>query len=236
MNRDELIIACFCLIDDVLPDILKGKRLRERGFGPRLSDSEVMTMEIVGTYLGYNQDKALFEYFQCHWNHFFPGLLQVDRSTFVRQAAKLWAVKERIWCLIRDTLLSSDPSTAIIDSFPLPVCQFARAPRCSRFKGEAGKGLDHTMRQTFYGFRLHAPIAWPGVITHLYLAAANVHEGEPACELTAGTTGLLLGDRNYWLPELKTRLRRLGIVLLTPFRTAKHAPPHSWSPILGRVR
>jgi hypothetical protein len=75
------------------------------------------------------------------------------------------------------------------------------------------------------------------VITHLYLAPANLYEGEPAYDdLTANTTGLLLGDRNYWLPDLKTHLRRLGIVLLTPFRTAKHASPHSWSPVLGRVR
>jgi hypothetical protein len=237
MNRDELIIACFCMIDDVLPAGVEGKRLRQHGFAPKLSDSEVITMEIVGTYLGYNQDKALFEYFLLHWNHFFPALLEVDRTTFVRQAANLWAVKERMWCLIRDSLLSYDPSTATIDSFPWPVCQFARAPRCSRFKGEAGFGKDHTIRQTFYGFRVHARVAWPGVITHLYLAPANLHEGEPAYDdLTADTVGLLLGDRNYWLPDLKASLRQRGIVLLTPFRTAKHAPPHSWSPVLGRVR
>jgi len=61
MNRDELIIACFCSIDDVLPTIEQGRRLRGRGFEPRLSDSEVITMEVVETYLGFNQDKALFE-------------------------------------------------------------------------------------------------------------------------------------------------------------------------------
>ncbi len=66
MNRDELIIACFCLIDDVLPMVAQGQRLRARGFEPRLSDSEVLTMEIVGTYLGFNQDKALFDYFRFH--------------------------------------------------------------------------------------------------------------------------------------------------------------------------
>jgi hypothetical protein len=143
MNRDELILACFCLIDDVLPAVLEGQRLRQHGFAPKLRESEVITMEIVGSYLGYNQEKALFEYFLLHWNHFFPALLEVDRTTFVRQAANLWAVKERIWCLIRDNLLPYDPSTAIIDSFPLPVCQFARAPRCSRFKGEGGFGKDH---------------------------------------------------------------------------------------------
>jgi hypothetical protein len=68
------------------------------------------------------------------------------------------------------------------------------------------------------------------------LGRAHVHEGEAALDLTPGTTGLLLGDRNYWLPKLKTLLRQAGMLLLTPFRTAKHAPPGSWSPVLGRIR
>ena len=36
----------------------------------------------------------------------------------------------------------------------------------------------------------------------MYLAPANVHEGEVVWEVTAGTSGLLLGDRNYWLPTI----------------------------------
>jgi len=38
------------------------------------------------------------------------------------------------------------------------------------------------------------------------------------------------------LPEIKASLRRLGIVLSTPFCSAKHATPHSWNVVLGRVR
>jgi len=236
MNLVDFIITCFCLVDEMLPSVTAGQRLRARGTMPKLSDSEVITMEIVGMYLGKSQDKELVEYFCLHWGHFFPALTQMHRTTFVRQGANLWVIKERLWCTIRDEVLSYDPVTAIIDSFPMPVCHFARAYRCSRFKGEAGFGKDHTARQTFYGFRVHARVCWPGVITQVELAAANVHEGEVAYDLTKGTSGLLLGDRNYWLPTLKADLRRLGIVLLTPFRTAKHAPPHSWSPVLGRVR
>jgi len=56
----------------------------------------------------------------------------VDRTTDVRQAANLWASKERLWCLIRDGLLLSDPMVAIVVSQPIPVCQFARAYRCRR--------------------------------------------------------------------------------------------------------
>lgn len=66
MSLDDLIIAWFCLIDDLLPGVTEGKRLRQRGPAPRLADSEVLTMEVVGTYLGLSQDKALFTYFRRH--------------------------------------------------------------------------------------------------------------------------------------------------------------------------
>ena len=236
MSLDELIIAWFCVIDDLLPQVTEGKRLRQRGPMPKLADSEVLTMEVIGTYLGLNQDKALFIYFRRHWTTYFPALAHLHRTTFVRQAANLWAIKERLWCAVRDDLLSYDPTVAIVDSFPIPVCQFARAYRCRRFRGEARYGQDHTARQTFYGFRLHARVCWPGVITQMQLTPANLHEGDVVLDLTEGTRGLLLGDRNYWLPKLKQALSRRGICLVTPFRSAKHAPAHRWSRVLGRVR
>lgn len=236
MSLDELIIAWFCVIDDLLPKVIEGKRLRQRGPAPKLADSEVLTMEVVGTYLGLSQDKALFMYFRRHWSACFPALAHLHRTTFVRQAANLWAVKERLWGAVRDDLLPYDPTVAIVDSFPVPVCQFARAYRCRRFRGEARYGKDHTARQTFYGFRLPARVCWPGVMTQMQLTPANLHEGEVVLDLTEGSTGLLLGDRNYWLPSLKQALRKRRICLVTPFRCAKRAPAHSWSRVLGRVR
>lgn len=196
--------------------------MRERRPQPKLAVSLVITMELVATYLGLSQDKEVFNYFRRHSAPFFPAMAQIDRTTFVRQAANRWAVKERLWCLIRDSLLLSDPTVAIVDSMPIPVCQFARTYRCQRFDDTVNFGKDHPCGQTFYGFRPHVRLCWPVVITQMCLAPANVHEGEVAWELTAGTTGLLLGDRNYWLPKLKEVLRGVGIVLLAPFCMAKH--------------
>ncbi len=100
----------------------------------------------------------------------------------------------------------------------------------------ASTGCDHTCRQTFSGFRLHMRLCWPGVITQMYLAPANVHEGEIVWEVTAGTSGRLVGDRNYWLPAVQAALRKVGIVRLSPIRSASEQPAHSWSAVLGRVR
>ena len=237
MNLDDFIITCFCLVDEMLLVVTKGKRLRERGPMPKLTDSEVITMEVVGTYLGLSQDQEVFDYFRRHYAHFFPAMGQVARTTFVRQATNLWAVKERLWCWLRDELISYDGAMSIVDSVPLPVCRFARAPWCVRFRGIASYGKDHADRQTFYGFRLHAHLSWPGLLTRVFLAPANEADGAIVPLLLEGTTGVVLGDRNYWLPDLQAYLRTKGIVLHAPFRKA-HAPQAASynSPVLGRVR
>jgi hypothetical protein len=236
MGLDDFSITCFCVIDEMLPTATKGQRLRERGPMPKLTESEVSTMELVATYLGLSQDQEVFDDFRRHDTHFFPEMARVARTTWLRQAANLWAVKERLWCLIRDILVLSDPSVAMVDSMPIPVGQFARASRCHRFADTASSGKDHTCRQTCYGFRLHMRLCWPGVITQMDLAPANMHEGEIVWNRTANTTGLLLGERNSGLPDLQAALRKIGLVLQAAFRKASGQSAHSWSAVLGRVR
>jgi hypothetical protein len=78
-------------------DILQGKCLRQRGPQPTLKDSEVLTMEIVGEFLGINQDKILFWFCREHDGDWFPDLSKIHRTTFVPQAANVWKIKELIW-------------------------------------------------------------------------------------------------------------------------------------------
>ena len=93
MDLSTFIVAVLCLIDDRL----KGRRIRQRGPAPKLSDAEVRTMEIVGEFLELDTDKAIFLFFRRHYGEWFPALDEVHRSTFARQAANLWKVKERLW-------------------------------------------------------------------------------------------------------------------------------------------
>ena len=79
-NTEEFIIAVFCCIEDWLNEIIQGNRIRAAGFEPKLSDSEVITMEIGGEFRGLDQDKAIWQYFRDHWLCLFPNL--GSRSTF----------------------------------------------------------------------------------------------------------------------------------------------------------
>src|SRR4051794_847667 len=172
MDLETLIIVVFCVVDDFVRDLCRERRLRQRGPAPVLADSEVLTVEIVGEFLGLDTDQGLHAYFRRHFGHLFPGLRQVHRTTFLRQAANLWAVKHALWRRLL-AVTGHDPAVTLVDSMPVPVCRFARAHRCRGFRGFAAFGYDALAHQTYYGLRLHLLVAWPGVITAATLAPAN---------------------------------------------------------------
>ncbi len=120
-----------------------------------------------------------------------------------------------------------DPTSAIFDSFPLPVCQFARVPcayRCRRFHGEAAFGKDTLVHQTFYGLRVHVRLEWPGVITHFCIAPANVHELAALPALLEHTQGTLVGGRNYWSPATAVEWQSHSVEMLAPYRRRQARP------------
>ena len=231
MDLSTFIVAVFCLIDDRI----ENRALRARGPLPKLSDAEVLTIEVVGEFLGIDTDEGIFRYFRRHYSEWFPTLTEVHRTTFARQAANLWKLKEELWQDLL-ALAPHDPAFAICDSLPLPACLFARAYRCKRFLGEAAFGKDTLLRQTFYGFRMHVRICWPGVITRFSVAPANAHELSVVPELLERTRGVVVADRNYWSPPLREQLAERGVELAASYRTKKHDPDPQRSALLSRLR
>jgi hypothetical protein len=216
MDITTFMIAVFCLIED----FMAGRRLRRRGPQPTLRDSEVLTMEVVGEFLGMDTDSSIFTHCCRHYSDWFPGLRQITRTSFTRQAANLWKIKQDLWQELAQRI-PHDPYLSIVDSFPVPVCRFARAPRCRSFGDVAAYGYDEVARQTYYGLRAHMRLAWPGVIVDCALAPANIHDTEGAEELLENVYGYALADRNYWKPELTKRLKTKGLQLLAPYKSAK---------------
>lgn len=218
MDLNTFIVAVFFEVDNWL---MEQKKLRVRGPPePKLSDSEVLTMEIVGEFLGIDDENGLYAYFKRHYPEWFPALAEVHRTTFTRQMANLWVAKERLW---RELLgrIAFDPSISLVDSFPVPTCRFARAYRCHLLAEESAFGYDEMNKQTFYGLRAHLRLCWPGVIVGVSLAPADTHELSVAEELLEGAKGWALGDRNYWSPRLTERLDEQGLELLAPYKSKK---------------
>ena len=225
MDLETFLVTVYCLTDDtlhaVLPTMLHGARLRQRGPAPRLADSEVVAMEIAGEFLGVETDRGIYRYFRQHWPALFPALTRVHRTTFLRQAANLWAVKRALWQALVPHV-RGDEQLSILDSVPVPVSRFSRAKRCRLFPGDAAYGRDPCLPGTFFGLRAHLRVAWPGVIVAVDLAPANAADLAVAPLLLEGVRGWALGDRAYWSERLRLELLRGGVALLAPFQTRKY--------------
>lgn len=207
----DFIITVFCLIDDEYKKI--STPLRRGGFAPALSDSEIMTMEIVGEYLGIETDKGLWSYFKEHWYDLFPKI--GDRTTFVRQAANLHKVKQILQESLAKSLGAFSDDLHLIDGLPMPVCKFARAHFSHIFKGEAAYSYCATKKEFYYGFHGHLVINSIGVISAGTFTAANVDERDVCPELMKNIQGLVLGDKGFIRPVLKEELAEKGIYLET---------------------
>ena len=89
MTPQDILLHVFCLVDDEMK-ALDLPRLRRRGPHPTLSDSEVITIELVGEFWGLGKDRDLVRHFRRYHAAEFPALARVHRTTFARQAANLW--------------------------------------------------------------------------------------------------------------------------------------------------
>jgi hypothetical protein len=79
MLIQDFIIEAFCFVDDQMKKLTASNPVRQRGFKPALSDSEVIAMELVGEFLGFDTDKGMWEFFSRHWSHFFSRTRQQNR-------------------------------------------------------------------------------------------------------------------------------------------------------------
>jgi hypothetical protein len=236
VDLETFIVAIFVRVDDLLTAwVAEVGPLRSRGPAPILYDSEVLTMEIVGEFLGLDQDRAIVDYFCAHHRALFPRIATVHRTTFARQASNLWVAKAALWERVV-ALIPHDPTLSLIDSVPVPVCRQAYAPRCRGFRAEARYGWDASSKCFYYGLRHHLRVSWPGIVTAISVAPANVHDQDLVPELVAGSSGLVLADRNYWNPRLREELVAAGVLLLAPAHHRGRDKTPAGSRLLNHVR
>jgi IS5 family transposase len=216
MNHEEFITEVFCLVDDHFKQLTSSKPIRHRGPHPKLYDSEVITMEIVGEFLEIDKDKGIWEYFSAHAKSLFPHL--GDRTSFVRQSANLWYWKQKLQQKFAEQLGAFADDIHMVDGLPIPVCGFKRAHFSKYFRGEAAFGHCEAKEQTYYGFRGHLLINFSGVITGFTLTPANVDERKAMWDVTPQIHGLLLGDKGYIAEDNRQQLREQHIDLQTSLR------------------
>src|SRR5690349_20022822 len=220
MGLDEALILLYLLVDDAYRIVTLGGRLRQRGPDPKLSDVEVLTMEIFGELQGRHNDAAIHRYFAGHWRPFFPDL--GSYQTLARHCAALSPIKQRILDL---PFLASE-TIHILDRFPIPVCGDSRGNRCRAFRGEAAWGCCETKKEHFYGLRGHLVIDLVGLAVAFTVTAANVDEREVAPNLYDKVRGLLIGDKGFISEVLTAEAAAYAFALPPLLRMYMPVPRH----------
>lgn len=242
MDINTFIISVFCLIDDHLKG--RHRSYRSRGPAPKLSDSEVITMEIVAEFLGIDTDKGIYTYFRRHYSHYFPKIREIHRTTFTRQAANLWKVGEMLWQHLLEhelLVLGGEQPLLVIDSLPIPVCKKSRSYRCKVMRELSERGRDTNLGK-FLGMRAHVVVAWPGIIVRANVCGADTHDLHLAERLLEGMgRGWVLADRNYWSPLVMEQLQDYegGPTLMARFKLKNQTEKHrglKWPRWLSKKR
>ena len=194
-------------------------------------------------YIGEDSENKGYQRIKAELKTVFPNL--PERSRFNRRRRNLCAASE----VIRRALTTYLPKTEvfIVDSFPVPVCDFKRANTSkSDFKWADGTGTYATYGHfatkglgTFFGFRCSLITTGIGVPVDFCMTAANTDDREVLRHLAEqGEYPILLGDKGYISQHLQTELIETeGSVLLpTLKRNQKQQYPDEFRKLQVRIR
>lgn len=232
---DDFCLRMFVLIDDLWPRI--APLLRRPGPEPDCSDSELVTMALVGECRGWDEETVLIANWHEH-RHLFP--IVPERSRFNRRRRNLgFAINLLRQLLLTDLDLAED-GQLVIDSLPLPVVKFHLAPASQGDwdEHEADYGYCASKKQMLYGYKLHLLMTLSGVIVDFALAPASRTDLAVAEALLDGVElRTVIGDKGYISKRVTDNLAQQHVTLLTPCRiNQKVQLPKAVSKCLTRLR
>ncbi len=239
---EEFFIFIYVLVDDLyqryVPDSVSRRRNIDHS---KTTDSEIITISLCGEIAGIDSQNAWYAFVKKNYGFLFPTLC--SRTRFHRRHKALLQVmellREKALCLFQ---IESD-SFGIADSFPLPICKFARAPFHRTFLSD-GVSLDATYgycaskKETYFGYKVHALITFDGVIKTFELTSASVDDRKALLDLVENQGMLvILGDKGYVSQSLKETLAKEGITLLAlPRSNSKEPFPSSIRKMIVKQR
>jgi hypothetical protein len=233
---EDFCLWVFVIVDDICQQI--APLLKRPGPAPRCSDSELITMAIVGECRGWDKETEMLSHWREH-RDLFPHI--PSQSRFNRRRRNLMPVFNLIRQIILSYLDLAQDRQCLIDSLPVPVVQFHLAPAS---KGDwmahgAAYGKVPSKKQTIFGYKLHLLVTLNGVILDFELAPANAPDLHVGVELLSQYTDMtVLGDKAYINAEMAAELGRSNrIRLLTlPRRNQKQQVSKHTRYIFNRVR
>lgn len=192
---DDFCTWMYVIIDDLWQQV--APLFARPGPLARCSDSELLTLAIVGECRGWDEETNLISEWHAY-RHLFPHL--PERSRFNRRRRQLALAFNLVRQLALRLLDVAQDRQCVLDSLPVPVVEFHLVPTASSEWAAHGAafGKVSTKKQTIYGYKLHLLVTLGGVIVDFVLAPANAHDSVVGFELLENHTDLtVIGDKAY---------------------------------------
>ena len=210
---DDFCLWVYVIVDELWQQI--APHYAHPGPTPLCSDSELLTLALVGECRGWDKETDLLAEWQAY-RHLFPHL--PERSRFNRRRRHLgFAFNLVRQALLRVMDLAQDRQ-CLLDSLPVPVVGFHLAPGVASDWKEHGATYGHvsSKKQTIFGYKLHLLLAVNGTIVDFELAPANETDLAVGEELLRAYTDLqVLGDKGYISQAVQEQCATRGVQLLT---------------------
>ena len=198
-DMKDVITVIYVLVDDIYHEIVPHEiKYRLHWDKAILSDSEVITIAIMGEIMSIDSENAWVRYVRKNFSDLFPQMC--ERSRFNRLRRNLSSVINLIRISLGAKLDFTGCEYRIADSFPLPVCEFGRAKYVKSFKYEgANYGICPSKKQTYFGYKVHALCTTNGYISDFIITPASVDDREAVWELIESYNRhiKLIGDKGY---------------------------------------
>jgi len=232
----DFCLWMYVIVDDIWQQI--APMFARPGPKPNCSDSELLSMALIGECRGWNLETEMLSQWREH-RHLFPHI--PSQSRFNRRRRNLMYAFNLMRKVILKSLDLAQDRQCVIDSLPLPVVQFYLVPGSTGDwrAFEATYGKVPSKKQTIFGFKLHLLITLGGLILDFELAPANVYDLEVGFEMLSEHSDLsVLGDKAYISAEKAAELfenNRIRLMTL-PRRNQKVQISAEQSAFLNGVR
>ncbi|MBK8023221.1 MAG: hypothetical protein IPK19_17790 [Chloroflexi bacterium] len=179
MDLDTFLTTLYVLVDDWYSAQIAPHVQRRRGGKQRMSDSEVLTVALVGQWqvgVPWNSERGAVRYMQQQGRQWFPQML--GRSSFNERVRHLCTDLAALQQAMAEQLSDARNVYEVGDGLPLPVCSVSQATRQRGhwLGATASRGHGGTQGGWFYGQRCWMSVTGSGAITGWLVGAGHLNE------------------------------------------------------------
>lgn len=224
-NLKDFFTVVFVLIDDVYNEIIPSEIKNRRNISDsKLSDSEIISISIVGEAFTVDSEKAWFNFVKKNFKDLFPNIC--DRTRFNRTKRNLYSVIKEIQKYFSKMPMFANDSIRIINSMPIPVCKFARAYFSKCFKDISSYRYCASKKETYFGLKLHALVTVNGFVFDFLLTSAGIDDRAAVFELIENKPSIkIIADKGYIDTNLKNQLENEKDILLMSLKRKNSKNP-----------